>query len=295
MRLSIIVPSLDGNVPKSLRTAVAGRPDVEVIAIKGVSPVGKARNEGLRRASGDYVAWVDADDEVTEDWLPSIQEAIEAEPDLITFDAARVGWGTDVEDMTWGERRPTPAKLMRAVYNSLELSCNMWAYVTKRVLWQGLAFDEQAAMAEDFALAPQLFGRAQTVVYIPQKLYRYVSNAASLVHQHGFTGDVCAMELKRRRAAEAPRVYRSAAALGQAIACYGVAIRVAHGFAEFQSDAWRREAQLAREYIRRNFRRIVVECLGRTRLPLCEKLKWVLRFVWNCLPEGLARRLVRKG
>ena len=294
MRLSVIVPTLDGSVPKSLRTAVAGRTDVEVVVVKGVSPVGKARNEGLRRATGDYVAWVDADDEVTEDWLPSILKATEADPDLITFDATRIGWENGDSGIVWGEAAPTVEKLVRSVYQDLERMCAMWLFVTKRKLWEDLHFDESAVICEDYLVLPHLVSRAKTLAYVPRQTYRYVCNGESLVHRYGFTGEARVMELKRCRSEEAPPAYRSAAALGLATAYYGVAIRVAHGFAVVKGEGWRREAQMAREYIRRNFRRIVVECLGRTRLPLCEKLKWVLRFVWNCLPEGLARRLVRR-
>ena len=173
--------------------------------------------------------------------------------------------------------------------------CAMWLFVAKRSLWEDLLFNESAVICEDYLVLPLLVSRAKTLMYVPRQVYRYVCNGASLVHQYGFSGEARVMEFKRRRFEATPSVYRSSAALGLATAYYGVAIRVAHGFVEFQSDAWRREAQLARQYVRRNFRRIVVECLGRTRLPLREKLKWVLRFVWNCLPEGLARRLVRRG
>lgn len=81
MRLSVIVPSLYGGLPKSL----PDDRDVEVIVVAGVSPVGKARNEGLRRATGDYVAWVDADDEIEDGWLKAIKEAIVDNPDAVVF------------------------------------------------------------------------------------------------------------------------------------------------------------------------------------------------------------------
>ena len=73
--------------------------------------------------------------------------------------------------------------------------------------------------------------------------------------------------------------------MGLATAYYGVAIRVAHGFAEFQSEAWKQEAKLARQFVRRNLPQILTEVVFRTRLPLREKIGWVLRFMWSCLPS----------
>ena len=86
MRISLIIPSLEGNLPKGL----PGDRDVEEIAVVGVSPVGKARNEGLRRAAGDYVAWVDADDEIEDGWLEAIKESITDKPDAIVFGCEEV-------------------------------------------------------------------------------------------------------------------------------------------------------------------------------------------------------------
>lgn len=288
MKLSIIVPTLDGRVPESLMRAVEGRTDVEVVVVKGVSPVGKARNEGLARAKGEYVAWVDADDEVTEDWLVNILAAIDGNaPDVITFDAARVGWAGDSTDVIWRERRPSVERLLYSAYQAIERMCSMWLFVSRRELWKDLGFDEDAVICEDYFILPKFLGRAKSLTYIRKKLYRYISCETSLVHRYGFTGDPKVMDMRRRYVDEAPPKYRSATTLGLATAYYGVAIRVAHGFEEFQSEEWRHEADLARRFVRRNLLRILGEVVFRTRLPLRGKIGWALRFLWNCLPAWM--------
>lgn len=296
MKISIIVPTLDGRVPESLRRATENCAESELVVVKGVSPVGRARNLGLDRAKGEYVAWVDSDDEVTADWLPSILAEVKGNgPDLVTFDAVRVGWDVREPGIVWGEREPTVERLMRSVYQDLERMCSMWLFVVKRRLWEGLRFDEHAVICEDYLVLPRLVGRAKTLVYVPKGLYHYVCNDSSLVHRYGFTGEARVMELKRRRTDAAPVRYRSAAALGMAVAYYSVAIRVACGFAVVEGEEWRREAGLSRQFARRSFVRIAGEVLFRTRLPLREKAKWIVRFVWNCLPGRVGQALVRKG
>ena len=61
MKLSVIVPSLEGKVPESLRQQTEGRDDVELVVVEGIRPVGKARNMGLDRACGDKCGWHERD------------------------------------------------------------------------------------------------------------------------------------------------------------------------------------------------------------------------------------------
>lgn len=275
-------------MPESLMRAIGGRADVEIVVVKGVSPVGKARNEGLRRATGDYIAWVDADDEVTDDWLVDILAEIDGNaPDVITFDAARIGWVGDSTDVTWRERHPSVERLLLSAYQAVERMCSMWLFVSRRELWTDIWFDEDAVICEDYFILPKFLGRAKSLTYIRKKLYRYICCETSLVHRYGFTGDPKVMDMRRRYVDEAPQKYRSATTLGLAMAYYGVAIRVAHDFAEFQSEEWRHEADLARWFVRRNLLRILGEVVFRTHLPLRAKAGWTMRFLWNCLPEWM--------
>lgn len=180
MKLSIIVPTLDGSLPKGLPS---GNPEVEVIVVSQVAPVGKARNEGLRRAVGDYIAWVDADDEIEDDWLPQILAAIAHDPDLIVVDAIGIGW-----QRFFGGAWNAPAgkvaakKLMRDIYGDGAIAGAMWQFAAKSELWKDLWFDETVQAWEDYLVLPKLCARAKTAWHVKVPVYKYISRPGSLVN-----------------------------------------------------------------------------------------------------------------
>jgi glycosyltransferase involved in cell wall biosynthesis len=59
--------------------------DVEIITVVdgGEKTIGLKRNELLCEAKGDYVSFVDDDDQVSTDYVQRILEAIESEPDVV--------------------------------------------------------------------------------------------------------------------------------------------------------------------------------------------------------------------
>jgi GT2 family glycosyltransferase len=84
MKVSVVIPSFDGsrggNVAR-LKEQLAKQtlPPHEVIVVGGVSPNGRARNEGVKQASGDYLVFIDDDvllghDRVIEGLIRPFQE-----------------------------------------------------------------------------------------------------------------------------------------------------------------------------------------------------------------------------
>lgn len=177
MRLSVIVPTLDGThrfrVPDNAPDGV----EVELVVVKGVSPVGKARNEGLRRATGDYIAWVDADDDVTDDWLARICAAMKEGVDCVVLDYV------DDNGVSWAWRETGRGILHDVILNG-SLSCECWRFVTRRKLWDGLRFGEGFRVAEDYRLIPEVISRVCTWRRAGV-VYRYHWNDSSLIRNAG--------------------------------------------------------------------------------------------------------------
>ena len=101
MKISVIVPVGDKNAWSVCKASIEqslseyrGEVVAEVLPCFDLEHRGAyiARNEGLERATGDWIAWVDCDDEVEPNWASEICAAIKAHPDVdvIQFDATEV-------------------------------------------------------------------------------------------------------------------------------------------------------------------------------------------------------------
>ena len=185
MRLSVIIPSLTGEVPRT----VPCDSRVEVILVKGMSPVSAACNEGLRRATGDWIAWVDCDDEVLPSWcetiLREIDELQDSGIDVLSFGAEMSrGNGKTVTMRYCDERRDVSSmRYLCDILRDIGGCTWLWNKVFRRSLFDGLRFE--GPTQEDFRIMPRVLMRARCVRMLPEVLYRYTRPKGSLTHAGG--------------------------------------------------------------------------------------------------------------
>lgn len=172
--LSVIVPSVDGTDHVSISD-----PRIEVVRIAGVTPVGRARAEGLARATGEYVAWIDADDEISDHWAERILEVSDRDPDVIAF-------GYEID----GRAFPPTGDLIEAILRGASRHMSLWGMAIRRDLWRDIEFDRTAEIMEDWGVLPSLLSRARSFVMIPDLLYRYQPTARGTSSKCGLAPEV---------------------------------------------------------------------------------------------------------
>ncbi|MFJ4892109.1 CDP-glycerol glycerophosphotransferase family protein [Streptomyces sp. NPDC088788] len=176
-RFSVIVPAfkVQAYLHECLESVLEqSYPDLELIAVDDCSPdacgaiidefaardarvlavhlpenvgLGRARNAGIERATGDYLLFLDSDDTLTPDALHAIADRLKetAEPDVLVYDYARTYWSGEVRrnqlSAELSEEGPAPFRLDERP-GLLRLLMVVWnkAYRREFVEREGLTF-----------------------------------------------------------------------------------------------------------------------------------------------------------
>lgn len=156
----------------------AGNLAVEVLTDvdMGESTSGIKRQRLLERASGDYVCYVDDDDEVSHDYVRSVVSATELKPDVVTFDMRvdidrrrRESWSLRLgPDMRW-----------RGVMSANHL-CAWRRDIATRVAWHPLlGYGDDQMWYKPLMMS----GLVKREIHVPRTLYSYVYSSSSTANQ----------------------------------------------------------------------------------------------------------------
>ena len=189
MKVSVIIPVGDNDAwhacEKSIRVSVAsysGEVMAEILPCFDLEHRGAyiARNEGLAKATGEWIAWVDCDDTVEQEWFSEIAHAVSAhsDVDVVQFDA------TEVRD---GKFRPliygcvgeiTGDKFAHELLRNDGMPAWLWTRVFKRDLFDGVSFEGR--VKHDYGMFLKILPRVRSVWSIGKPLYRYMRNGKGL-------------------------------------------------------------------------------------------------------------------
>lgn len=113
----------------------------------------KPRNNGIEKAKGEYITFIDSDDMIADDYIAKIMKAIEQKPDIIF--------------LSW------QSKAQRVIMNlnPPKWNCAVWCRVYKREIIGNTRFDEELRVAEDWKFNQQI--KYETKVCIKSIVYYY--------------------------------------------------------------------------------------------------------------------------
>ena len=160
-------------------------PRLRVVHLSENAGPGHARNMGLGRAAGDYVWFVDADDELAEGALAAVAERLDRDrPDVLLIDY--------VELYPGGRTAPSPGRgLLRAAPAGaftlagqpqvIGLTMTSWSKVIRRAFLGGAGLAFPPGIHEDVALTCAMLLRAGSIGALPRVCYRYRQRPGSFM------------------------------------------------------------------------------------------------------------------
>ena len=182
MRISVIVPVGDmaqwRRCEDSLSTSISAAPkdiDFEVLPCFDLDHKGAflARNEGLKKATGDWIAWVDCDDDVEPNWASEIVSAIKAHPnaDVIQYDATEVRGGKVRPLRYQYQSEVSGEKFAHELLRNDGMPAWLWTRVFRKELFDDLRFEGR--VKHDYGMFLQMLPRINSVWSIGKPLYKY--------------------------------------------------------------------------------------------------------------------------
>lgn len=135
---------LDKHVSKNIRV-------LHRVVNSGVA--GVPRNLGLKEAKGEYIAFIDSDDDVIEDYIEKILHKTQSNPDIIFL-----SWKSIKQTILMTTKPP-------------QWNCAVWCRVYHRRIIGNIRFDENLKKAEDWKFNQAI--KYKTSVCIRKPIYLY--------------------------------------------------------------------------------------------------------------------------
>lgn len=142
-----------------------------------------ARNYGVKKASGDYLLFIDGDDYVASSYLETIFSSLEEGLDVLKFHFQYVKENEIIDSkkaLSFSCSGEDALNLLISSQSDFEMA---WLYVYKKDFWIKNKFQySKGTSHEDFGCTPYVLSKAKKVKAIKNPLYYYVEREGSIIH-----------------------------------------------------------------------------------------------------------------
>ncbi len=165
------------------------RDDNRIVVIhKKNGGLGDARNAGVRKASGEYLLFVDSDDYLHRELVEkTVCAAEKTRADIVIFDYATVEPGSSRSDRFSEDICENQAVSPKKEKRIIRCSCSAINKLYRREFWNasGLEFPT-GKYYEDLGTIPKLLAISERVIYKKEVLYYYRMREGSIMHTSNF-------------------------------------------------------------------------------------------------------------
>ncbi|MCM1309493.1 MAG: glycosyltransferase [Bacteroides sp.] len=155
-------------------------PRVRLLLLEQNGGLANARNQGVKASTGQYITFLDADDQLTPDALKLLYAAAtQTEADIVAaeFLTSRCSLKTAA---TCSVLQFTPAEAVADVLYQCRINNSACGKLYRREICEAEPF--RSGWYEDLRTIPHMFLAANRVAYLPEPVYIYTDNPASYLH-----------------------------------------------------------------------------------------------------------------